>query len=153
MANALTICRIIGSIVLLIFGMNEGLYVFCGVSDMLDGWIARKTHTASAFGAKLDSIADMVFGIAYAVRVLPMLALPRFVWIWAACILLMRIWNLRCGYKRTGHVVMPHTFFNKCTGFMLFLLPLMRWAGIAYIVAVCVVATAAAIQEGYFAER
>ena len=37
------------------------VYLLCGLSDMADGLIARKTHTESAFGAKLDSIADFSF--------------------------------------------------------------------------------------------
>jgi|GEM_PF-397710 len=39
--------------------------VLAGVCDMLDGRVARLTGTTSAFGAQLDSLADMVsFGVA-----------------------------------------------------------------------------------------
>jgi CDP-diacylglycerol--serine O-phosphatidyltransferase len=38
------------------------------VVDMLDGYIARLTHSQSAFGAELDSLADIVsFGVAPAI--------------------------------------------------------------------------------------
>lgn len=37
------------------------LYMICGLSDVLDGIIARKTNTASSFGARLDTIADFIF--------------------------------------------------------------------------------------------
>ena len=39
--------------------------VFAGLCDMLDGRVARLTGTTSAFGAQLDSLADVVsFGVA-----------------------------------------------------------------------------------------
>ena len=37
------------------------LYLFCGLTDMIDGTIARKTGAVSKFGEKLDTAADFVF--------------------------------------------------------------------------------------------
>jgi CDP-diacylglycerol--glycerol-3-phosphate 3-phosphatidyltransferase len=37
------------------------LYISAGVSDMVDGWVARKTNTVSDFGSKLDTVADIFF--------------------------------------------------------------------------------------------
>ena len=37
------------------------VYSLTGLTDALDGWLARKTGTASDFGARLDSIADLLF--------------------------------------------------------------------------------------------
>ena len=37
------------------------VYTIAGLTDVLDGWLARKTGTASPFGARLDSIADLLF--------------------------------------------------------------------------------------------
>lgn len=40
-------------------------YVLCGVTDLIDGPIARMTNTTSSLGAKLDSAADTILiGIA-----------------------------------------------------------------------------------------
>lgn len=39
------------------------LYSWCGFSDILDGYLARKKGWSSDFGAKWDSFADMVFVI------------------------------------------------------------------------------------------
>ena len=36
------------------------LYLVAGVSDMIDGTVARKTGTAGAFGSKLDTAADFM---------------------------------------------------------------------------------------------
>jgi CDP-diacylglycerol--serine O-phosphatidyltransferase len=44
------------------------------IADMLDGRVARMSHTTSSFGGQLDSLCDMVsFGIAPAFRVLKFL--------------------------------------------------------------------------------
>jgi len=37
------------------------IYALCGISDILDGYIARKTSTSSKPGEILDSIADLIF--------------------------------------------------------------------------------------------
>lgn len=37
------------------------LYSLCGVTDVLDGFLARKLHTESKAGEWLDSFADLFF--------------------------------------------------------------------------------------------
>ena len=37
------------------------LYLIAGVTDMLDGFLARRWGVESHFGARLDSVADFVF--------------------------------------------------------------------------------------------
>ena len=47
------------------FGLAALLVLFAAIFDKLDGLVARKTGTESAFGRELDSIADVVsFGVA-----------------------------------------------------------------------------------------
>ena len=64
-ANILTSFRILGSILLLFFPVFSeafySIYLLCGFSDMIDGTIARKTNSASELGAKMDTVADLVF--------------------------------------------------------------------------------------------
>ena len=59
-ANILTASRIIFSFPLLIVPLSSvwfySLYLFCGLTDMIDGAIARKTGAVSKFGAKLDTV-------------------------------------------------------------------------------------------------
>ena len=66
-ANIVTCFRIVGSIVLLpisVFSLEFYItYLLCGLSDMIDGTIARKTNSASEFGSKLDTVADIIFVI------------------------------------------------------------------------------------------
>ena len=60
-ANLLTLCRLLGSLGLLAFpAFSPGfwaLYLFCGLTDMADGPVARRTGSASASGARLDTAA------------------------------------------------------------------------------------------------
>ena len=42
--------------------------MIASVFDVLDGWVARMTHTATRFGIEIDSLADVIsFGVAPAV--------------------------------------------------------------------------------------
>ena len=52
-----------------------GYMIFIGmIADMLDGRVARMSHTTSSFGGQLDSLCDMItFGIAPAFLVLKLL--------------------------------------------------------------------------------
>ena len=63
--NYITALRMVGSVCLIFIRplspLFFGVYTLAGITDALDGYIARKTHTASAFGAKLDSAADLLF--------------------------------------------------------------------------------------------
>ena len=64
-ANIITASRILFSVLLLFLPvLGAGFYVtylLCGITDMIDGTIARKTGTVSEFGARLDTVADLVF--------------------------------------------------------------------------------------------
>ncbi|MCQ2463696.1 MAG: CDP-alcohol phosphatidyltransferase family protein, partial [Clostridia bacterium] len=94
-ANIITVSRIPFSVLLLVFSPFSVtftvLYLLCGITDVLDGFIARKLHTQSEKGARLDSIADLIFAIIYAVRILPLLSVPYWIWIWTAVIAVIKI--------------------------------------------------------------
>ena len=63
-ANLLTLTRIPLALCLLFTAPLSTsfffLYTLAGITDMLDGPISRRTHTASRSGARLDSLADVV---------------------------------------------------------------------------------------------
>lgn len=156
MANIVTGCRILCSIGMLFFpALSLGffiLYLICGLTDMVDGTIARKTNTASEFGAKLDSTADFIFVAAALLKILPVLAISCWLWLWILGIALVKIANVISGFVREKRFMVEHTILNKMTGFLLFLLPLtVLFIELKYSAAVvCFVATFAAIQEGYY---
>ena len=90
-ANYLSISRIIISIILAIIETFSFpfyiLYIYCGISDMLDGYIARRTKSTSKIGARLDSIADIIFVIVAIIKILPVLHLSDGIVIWALLLL------------------------------------------------------------------
>mgnify|MGYP003493010866 FL=1 len=155
-ANIITSCRILGSIGLLFCPVfSDGfyvLYLFCGLTDMVDGSIARKTGTVSSFGARLDTVADFLFVIASFVKLVPVIRIPVWIWGWAAVIAVVKLVNLVWGSTQMKQMPSLHTIANKATGLCLFLLPLtMPFADLRYTApVVCVLATIAAIQEGYY---
>ena len=118
---------------------------------MLDGTIARKTNTVSSIGSKLDTIADFVFMAVCAVKLLPKMNIPVWLWIWIAAIAIVKFTNIIWGFIQRKKLVDYHTFLNKTTGLLLFFLPLtLQFIVPTYSFAVvCTIATIAAIQEGY----
>ena len=128
------------------------LYIFCGLTDMIDGTIARKTESVSSFGSKLDTIADFVFMAVCAVKLLPKMNIPIWLWIWIAVIAIIKVTNIVIGFVRIKKLVASHTILNKTTGFLLFFLPLtLKFIVPTHSLAlVCSIATIAAIGEGYY---
>ena len=155
-ANIITSCRILGSIGLVFCPVYSacfyGLYIFCGLTDMVDGTVARKTGAASSFGARLDTVADFLFVIASFVKLIPVIRIPVWTWVWVAVIAVVKLVNLFWGILGRKQIPSLHTIANKATGLCLFLLPLtMPFADLRYTApVVCVIATIAAIQEGHY---
>lgn len=128
------------------------LYIIAGVSDMVDGYIARRTNSVSELGAKLDTIADFVFVVVCLIKLLPVLTIPSWLWIWIGVITLIKIINIISGLVVQKKFVAIHSIMNKITGFLLFVLPLtLSFVELKYsVIFVCIFSTFAAIQEGHF---
>ncbi|MGN1021373.1 MAG: CDP-alcohol phosphatidyltransferase family protein [Aristaeellaceae bacterium] len=155
MANIVTGVRILLSIAMLFVpALSPGfcaLYAAAGLTDMLDGPIARRTGAASDFGARLDTLADMVFAAACLIRLLPLLSLPPWLWAWIGLIALIKGISLLSGLILQQKLVALHTPLNRLTGLALFLLPLtLPFADVRITGSVlCALATVAAVQEGH----
>ena len=154
-ANIIPCVRIACSIALLFFPAFSpafyALYVAAGVSDMTDGAVARKTGTAGAFGAKLDTAADLALVAACLIKLLPAVHVPLWLIVWMIVIAVIKAVNVISGYVMRREIVVLHTVMNKVTGVMLFILPLtLALVDIRYSGSVAAaVATFAAIQEGH----
>ena len=152
-ANIITGCRIVGSILLLLLPvLSPGfyiIYILCGISDMIDGTVARKTNSTSKFGSQLDSIADIIFVMVSMLKWIPVIRIATWLWIWVGVIGTIRILNMICGYASKKQFITMHTAMNKVTGLLLFLCPIaLSIAQLDYIaIPVCTVATISAIQE------
>ena len=154
MANLITTIRILCSIALLFCAALSPwfyvLYITAGLSDMVDGWVARKTNTVSEFGSKLDTVADIFFLVVCLVKLLPVLHLPVWVYVWIGIIACIKVFNIVYSYAVRKQFLADHSILNKVTGAMLFALPLtLSVIDVRYSAAVvCAVATVAGIQEG-----
>lgn len=126
-------------------------YTFAGLTDALDGWLARKTGTASEFGARLDSIADLLFYGILLLRLFPVFwqTLPMAMWFFVAAIVLIRLAVYTAAAVRYHQFASLHTWLNKLTGVGVFLLPYVFSVstGIAYCWIVCILALVAALEE------
>ena len=155
MANFITIIRILCSLALLFFMPLSlpfyALYTAAGLSDIFDGRIARKTNTATKFGAKLDTLADIVFTAICLIKLLPVLDVPVWLYIWIAVIAFIKAANIAAGYIRQKEFIAVHSILNKVTGGLLFVFPLsLAFVDLRYGAAVvCTAATIAAVYEGY----
>ena len=156
MANTITFFRIAAGIALLFCPVFSpafyAFYIAAGLSDMLDGFVARKTDTVSELGARLDTMADFVLVVVCLIKLLPILSIPAWLYIWIGIIALIKVVNIISGFVVQKRFVAVHSVMNKASGFLLFLLPLtspavpLRDSAIV----TCAVATFAAIQEGQF---
>ena len=155
MANTITAIRIVCSIALLFFPVFSPafytLYIVAGISDIVDGTVARKTGTVSKFGSKLDTVADFVLVLCCLIKLIPNLHIPTWLIVWIIVIAVIKAFNLISGYALRKELIALHTVMNKVTGILLFVLPLtLRVIDLKYSGAVVgVVATFAAIQEGH----
>ena len=155
-ANTITASRIVCSIFMLpcsAFSVQfYTLYLFCGFSDMIDGSVARKTNSVSEFGARFDTVADFIFITVSLVKFLPLMHIPKWLWIWIVLIAIIKICNILCGLIYKKKLITLHTIMNKITGILLFLLPLtLHLVELKYSsFVVCLIATFSAIQEGYY---
>ena len=158
MANIITGSRIVLSVALLFCPALSPvffvLYIAAGITDMIDGAVARKTGTVSAFGARLDTVADIVLVAVCLFKLLPVLDVPVWLCIWIAVIAVIKAANIAVGYIRQKKLISVHSILNKVTGGLLFVFPLtLAWIHFKYSAAVvCAVATVAAVHEGWLVQ-
>lgn len=156
MANIITGIRILCSIALLAispFSMPfYVLYLSAGLSDMIDGTVARKTGTASEFGSKFDSVADFVFVAVCLIKLLPVLNIETWLYVWIGLIAVIKAFTIVSGLLKYKKIIFIHSILNKATGLLVFALPLtLQFLELRYTApVVCAIATVAAIQEGHF---
>lgn len=156
MANAITILRILCALAMLPIEVLSVpfyvIYVVAGISDMIDGTVARRLGKESDFGARLDTSADMAFVAVCGVKLLPVIQLESWMWIWIAVIAVIKVINIISGYVMKKCFVSVHSVMNKVTGAMLFVLPFAVGTNVFeyYFVLVGAVATFAAVQEGHY---
>ena len=159
MANVITGVRILCGLALLFFPAFTKwfyvIYLLGGLSDVLDGWVARRFGEVSDFGARLDTVADIVFFGVVLIKVFTGFSFPLWIVLWVICIAVLRVASIVIGFFSSHKLVSEHSIMNKISGLLIFLIPLcpgiFPWQTVAVLVVVtCVMATAASIQELWF---
>lgn len=155
--NIISCFRLIGTVALLFTDPLSVtfyvIYTLCGLSDVLDGSIARATDNTTELGAKLDSIADMLYYAVMLVKILPHLVrrLPGWIWYVVAFVIALRILSYVIAAVKYRRFASLHTYMNKLTGALIFTVPYFFYGnakfGFAISLSVCIVAGLASSEE------
>lgn len=152
-ANFLTMSRVAFAVAMSIAPPLSTMFWICyvcgGISDILDGLVARRLGIESAAGAKLDSIADLAFAAAVFVTSIRSAVFPVWLWLCIAGITLLKVIGYGVGFYKFHTFAGLHTLLNKAAGTCIFAFPLlyavlgMSAAGIV----VCGIAFLASLEE------
>ena len=148
--NKLSFIRIIFSLLLFFTKPLSYLffiiYLICSISDVLDGYVARKYNLVTDFGAKLDSIADMTMFLSLIIVLLPVLNFTLEIYVLILIIVILKIASAIYCYIKSEKLSTIHSYLNKITGLLIILIPvLLIFAPLIAII--CIIATIAAIEE------
>lgn len=151
--NCISFSRIVLSLILIFIKPLSTafyvIYIVCGFSDMIDGFIARRTETTSILGEKLDSLADMIMIVVLLVVLFPIINPSKKIIIWTIVIGIIRLTAMGVAFIKYKTFASLHTYGNKITGLILFLFPIF----ISFIHSnvlsniICVVASISATEE------
>lgn len=100
------------------------LYIWCGISDMIDGPLARKLGAESKAGAAIDSCADFIFLVIASIKILPEISLPTWLWWVIGAIAAFQVIRMGYLYFRHGGWNGLHDLPNKILGLLLYLSPI-----------------------------
>ena len=134
-------------------GLLAALYLAAGVTDALDGPLARRLGSAGPRGARLDSAADvLLFGAAtwLVVRLLADADPPHLVALLVAAGLVagLKVSTVVVGVARFRRIVPRHTTANRVAGLVVFTAPLLALVGwVEALWGVVAVAAVAAVDE------
>ena len=114
-ANIITGSRVAFSLPLLFIPLSSAwfyiFYLLCGLTDMIDGAIARKMGAVSKFGAKLDTVADFVFMFVCSIKILPLIHIPVWLWVWIIVVALIKIFNITLVFIHKKKLISIHSMF------------------------------------------
>ncbi len=100
------------------------IYVAAASTDVLDGYVARKLATESAYGYYFDSAADVVLMVTVIYCLLTCLRIDLWIWAWLLAIAAVRVSAFVIGSYRFRRPAFLHSYLNKVTGAILFLTPI-----------------------------
>lgn len=152
-ANIISLSRII-LLLALFFTFHHPLlflvlYFICGLSDVLDGYIARKTNTQSELGARLDSVADLFLFVVITVFIIQWMGNDILLYLpWIVLTALIRCASMVIAAYKYHSFAMLHTWGNKITGLFLFITPFfILYEQSVVLWMVCIIAVLSAVEE------
>jgi CDP-diacylglycerol--glycerol-3-phosphate 3-phosphatidyltransferase len=161
--NIISLSRLAGAVVLIFSYRNPVrfllVYLYCGVSDLVDGWLARRFGLMSTSGAKLDSLADFVFlvvsmcSLIFCTDILqrPLILMS------ITLVFCIRLHNLLTTHRKFLQWGALHTLGNKLTTAALFFAVLVcNFTGLLPLVVVAPVialALLSALEESYILKK
>lgn len=131
MPNILSMGRLIGVLTLLLMHTQGWLfwlgYILCGLSDVLDGLIARRLNATSRLGEKLDSLADLALTVLVLAMIFASVPWRSPEVLWVLLIALTRMAAILVAARKFHTFASLHTYGNKATGLALFAVPLVMF--------------------------
>jgi phosphatidylglycerophosphate synthase len=152
-ANYISIARIFIALALALVELLSitffAIYLVCGISDVFDGYIARKTGSTSILGDKLDSVADLIVVVVLIVVLYPIINPALKIIVWIIIIGIIRVVSMMVVFVKYKTFEILHTHGNKIAGLLLYAFPLtlafVQSDVLMYII--CVIAICSAIEE------
>ncbi len=159
LANIVSSSRVIGAVIL--FCMNSIstpfliVYILCGLTDLIDGPIARKTNSSSELGATLDTIGDVLTYLALTKILVKEKLVPWWILVW---IISAGVLFGICAFvsnHRFKKFYLPHTWLGKIFGGSVFVLPVAMqfMPGEIWMSVICSIATIHAFELFYIQLR
>jgi phosphatidylglycerophosphate synthase len=121
--NLLSLARLLGVPLLFVLvrvepvGWFVAAYAALGLTDWLDGRLARAWQQVTPLGSTLDSVADLAYYVStawFAWQLFPGYVQPNLPYL-VACLALYPV-LLLVGRWRAGRVVLPHTHLSRVAG-------------------------------------
>ena len=151
--NIITCLRIMFSACLLLVKPDAVsfllIYGICGITDVMDGYLARRWNISCKIGAMLDSIADFIFIVVLFVIFIFRLDWDGWMIWWVVSIAAIRALSMFIGGIKFHTIAFVHTYGNKATGLLLFCFPLLLWVSGLTVTAIviCTAANISAVEE------
>ena len=153
LANIITSIRLIGAICLIFIETLSKpyfiIYSICGITDAIDGFVARKLKITSTFGSKLDSVSDLLFSGIMLAKVFPFLIAktPAYVPVLIYIAVGMRALCYLFVAIRFKKFSSRHTVYNKAISLLMFFLPFMILT--KYLTAYCLLVLTVAFYSNF----
>ena len=155
LANIFTFSRVI--IGFFLFGFKEFdvtyliIFLYCGISDALDGFCARRFGTVGSMGSTLDTLGDLLvyFGMAKILLSNDKYHFQSWIYFWFAGTLVIFAVAAFIGLARFKKVYFVHTISGKLLGILVFTIPFSCYFDLqnAIGIAICVAATTNAVES------